>query len=73
VIVIQFTLLVALQLQVLAEAVTLTLLLAGEEVKELPEEERLKPQAPSWVTVKGCPAIVNVPVRLLVLGLAWTE
>lgn len=63
--VIQLTLLVALQLQVLEDAVTPTLLLAADELKELPGLERLKVQTlvSDWVTVKFCPAILRVPVR----------
>ena len=70
---IQGTLLVAVQLQPL-EVVTLTVLLPPSDVNKPLVGEIVKVQdMPPCVTVKVWPAIVSVPVRVLVLVLAATE
>ena len=68
----QDTLLIAVQLQPL-KVVTLTVLLPPSDVNKPLVGEIVKVQdMPSWFTVKVWPAIVNVPVRELVLVLAAT-
>ena len=69
---IQVALLLAVQLQPVG-VVTLTVLLPPSDVNDWLVGESVKLQdMPPCVTVKVCPAIVSVPVRVLVLVLAST-
>jgi hypothetical protein len=73
VIVIQASLLTAVQLQP-APAVTLTMPVAAAEFVRFDAVGAMVnvQGAPAWVTVNVCPAIVIVPVRELVLVLTAT-
>ena len=69
---IQVALLLAVQLQPVG-VVTLTVLLPPSDVNDWLVGESVKLQdMPPCVTVKVCPAIVSVPVRVLMLVLAAT-
>ena len=72
--VIHVSLLTTVQVQLLDDAVTLTLPVPPLELKDLlVGEMEYVQEIPSCVTVKVCPAIVIVPVRGLVPVLADTE
>jgi hypothetical protein len=73
VILIQVALLVAVQLQPVG-VVTLTVPLLPSDANNWLVGEIVKVQdMPSWFTVNVWPAIVSVPVRVLMLVLAATE
>ena len=60
---IQVALLVAVQEQLLSEAVTVTLPVPPEADGEVLVGLMLKVQPEAWLTVNVCPAIVTVPDR----------